>query len=136
MKAEYTALLIQYHISHCNSIAPQVNKRGGHIYKLVFQCLGYYGLHRKTIRKHVFTTKSGICDKDGESKGSALKWIAKFRSSNSNSHLREDINCEENIEYVLDEPENNDEHIFGDYYDDRVKNHHNYTNIDEMSEYI
>ena len=50
--------------------------------------------------------------------------------------MREDINCEENIEYVLDEPENNDEHIFGDYYDDRVKNHHNYTNIDEMSEYV
>ena len=106
------------------------------IYKVVYQCLGYYGLNRETIRKHLFTTKSGKYDEDGEENGPALKLEAKFRSSNNDSQLRENIHFDEMAEYVLDEPESNDEDICVEYYDDRVKNHHNYTNIDEMSEYV
>ena len=43
---------------------------------------------------------------------------------------------EDEIEYVLSEPENGDGNIFGDYYDNGVSDHNRYQNIEDMSEYI
>ena len=42
----------------------------------------------------------------------------------------------EEIEYILHEPENGDDNIFDDYYDNGTSDHHRYQNIEEMSEYI
>ena len=98
-------------------------------YKLVFQCLGYYGLHREAIKKQLSMAKADKYE-DGEDQAQSG-----IRCDNYN-HLREENNSDEEIEYVLHEPEKIDEDIFDDYYDDSVKPHHNYTNIDEMSEYV
>jgi len=98
-------------------------------YKLLFQCLGYYGLQKDTIKKQISMPRADRYEKSGNQSQSGIRW-------DNINYLREENNTDEEIEYVIHEAEKIDEDIFDDYYDDSVKPHHNYTNIDEMSEYV
>ena len=87
-------------------------------YKLLFQCLGYYGSNRRLLNQFVSKTQ-----------------IEKSKETRTN-HEEGRNELEEEIEYILHEPENGDDNIFDDYYDNGTSDHHRYQNIEEMSEYI
>ena len=87
------------------------------------------GLHKETIKNQISKAKADRYEEGGNQAQSRKTW-------DNFNYFRQENNSDEEIEYVFHNPKKNDENIIDDCYDDSVKPHHNYTNIDEMSEYV
>ena len=101
-------------------------------YKLLFRCLGYYGLNRHSIKRSTSRSENGVLTQQRKNDASASAMGL------MNERQRSFNDCIQNgIEYVMYEDDDVENNIFTKYdIEERGTQHHDYTNINEMSEYI
>ena len=91
-------------------------------YKLLFQCLEYYGTKREFLNRSI---------------PKSMNKNTRETNKRNTSRFHRTNNVEGEIEYVMHEQKADQNDIFEDYYDDqRVVDDHKYQNIEEMSEYL
>jgi protein tyrosine phosphatase len=103
-------------------------------YNMLYHCLNYYGPNRIELKKLV---PMQVSSKSGAHTASSPRKVTRKRTDDTNGYHSEKPDEDNEIQYVIDESDDNEDQVhFEDYYDEYLMPSPSYQNINDMSEYL